>query len=160
MDGPPLPHPQTSSLSINEVPATEKGRCREAGIGGGGRWVVSCSSQPWGCWSVSLIAGVGVGGVRRGSCLGVPFSGLALPCPWGVHVLPPRHRNSLDKQGGAGASSYSPRDTDFLSAPALKCCGSKRKGKNTVAESVFHFMDVPFTLSPITLMPPAGRNRH
>ena len=38
MDGPPLPHPQTSSLSINEVPATEKGRCREAGIGGGGRW--------------------------------------------------------------------------------------------------------------------------
>lgn len=137
-----------------------RGAARRPELEGGGRWVVSCSSQPWGCWSVSLIAGVGVGGVRRGSCLGVPFSGLALPCPWGVHVLPPRHRNSLDKQGGAGASSYSPRDTDFLSAPALKCCGSKRKGKNTVAESVFHFMDVPFTLSPITLMPPVGRNRH
>lgn len=37
MDGPPLPHPQTSSLCINEVPATEKGRCQEAGIGGGGQ---------------------------------------------------------------------------------------------------------------------------
>ena len=44
--------PLPSSLSINEVPATEKGRFPEAGIGGRGRRLVNCSSQPWACCSV------------------------------------------------------------------------------------------------------------
>lgn len=45
IDRPPCLLP--TYLSISEVPAAAKARFPEAGMGGGGRWSVNCSSQSW-----------------------------------------------------------------------------------------------------------------
>lgn len=75
----------------------------------------------------------------------------SLPC--GLHVLSSRPKKSelppLDKQGrGRDKELQGCRgnmDFFFLSALIFICCNSKKR-KNRVAESLFHFMEVPFTL--------------
>ena len=97
-------------LSFREVPATVKGFPEEAGIWAGGRWTVSCSSQPQAgpisrpCSDLRMGVGVGEGV----SCPGASCSlARLLPFPWGLRVLlrrclgrppPPRHAGQRHRQ--------------------------------------------------------------